>query len=218
MNEFYDFMKKKFADLPYFLIGHSMGSFLAREFCTYWGNELTGSIFMGTSGGSPFLDIAILLSKEGVKLKGAKARGYSVNRLAFGAFNVKFSPKRTNYDWLSSNEQAVNQFLNDDKCGFVFTYAGYRELFMLLKQVSSKEWAEKLPQKLPILLISGKDDPVGDYGKGVEKVYHWLQEAGCENVDIKLYPGGRHELLQETFQKQVYRFILRWIYETLTLS
>ncbi len=213
-----DFMKKKFANLPYFLIGHSMGSFLAREFCTYWGNELTGSIFMGTSGGSPFLDIAILLSKEGVKLKGTKARGYSVNRLAFGAFNVKFSPKRTNYDWLSSNEQAVNQFLNDDKCGFVFTYAGYRELFMLLKQVSSKEWAEKLPQKLPILLISGKDDPVGDYGKGVEKVYHWLQEAGCENVDIKLYPGGRHELLQETFQKQVYRFILRWIYETLTLS
>jgi len=66
-----------------------------------------------------------------------------------------------------------------------------------------------------MLLISGKDDPVGDYGKGVEKVYHWLKEAGCENVEIKLYQGGRHELLQETFQKQVYRFLLRWIYQIL---
>ena len=163
---------------------------------------------MGTSGGNPFLDIAILLSKEGAVLKGAKARGYSVSRLAFGAFNVKFAPKRTNYDWLSSNEEAVDAFLKDEKCGFVFTYAGYRE-------VSCKEWAEKMPKTLPMLLISGKDDPVGDYGKGVEKVYHWLQNAGCENVEMKLYTGGRHELLQETFQKQVYRFLLRWIYQTL---
>ena len=210
-----EFIKKKFTDLPYFLIGHSMGSFLAREFCTYWGEELTGAIFMGTSAGSPFLDIALALSKEGVKLKGAKARAYSVNRLAFGAFNVKFLPRRTSHDWLSSDEQAVNEFLNDEKCGFVFTYAGYRELFLLLKQVSSEKWAERLPKELPMLLISGKDDPVGDYGKGVEKVYDWLQEAGCQNVEIKLYPGGRHEILQETFQKQVYRFLLRWIYQTL---
>lgn len=210
-----EFVKKRFPDLPCFLIGHSMGSFLAREFCTLWGEELAGAVFMGTSSGSPLLDIAILLSKEGAKLKGAKERGYSVNRLAFGAFNVKFSPKRTSYDWLSSDETAVDQFLKDEKCGFVFTYAGYRELFLLLKEVSSKEWAEKLPKKLPMLLISGKDDPVGDYGKGVEKVYDWLKEAECENVEMKLYTGGRHELLQETFQKQVYRFLLRWIYQTL---
>lgn len=209
------FIKQKFGELPYFLIGHSMGSFLAREFCANWGNELSGAIFMGTSGGNPFLDIAILLSKEGAALKGAKARGYSVSRLAFGAFNVKFAPKRTNYDWLSSNEEAVDAFLKDEKCGFVFTYAGYRELFLLLKQVSCKEWAERMPKALPMLLISGKDDPVGDYGKGVEKVYHWLKNAGCENIEMKLYTGGRHELLQETFQKQVYRFLLRWIYQIL---
>lgn len=211
------FVQKHFPDLPHFLIGHSMGSFLAREFVTRWGEELTGAVFMGTSGGNPFLDIGILLSKEGVKRKGAKERGYAVNRLAFGTFNIKFLPKRTDYDWLSSVPEAVEAFIKDDKCGFVFTYAGYRELFLLLKEVSSSQWAECVPKKLPMLLISGKEDPVGDYGKGVERVYHWLKDAGCEKVQIKLYDGGRHEILHETFYRQVYRFLLRWFYEVLDM-
>ncbi len=208
-------VKKHFPSLPYFLLGHSMGSFLAREFAAEYGNELVGAIFMGTSSGNSFLDVGILLSQEGIRLKGARGRGYAVHRLAFGAFNVKFMPKRTDYDWLSSEPEVVDCFIEDEKCGNVFTYGGFRDLLSLLKRISSLEWAKRIDTKLPILLLSGEDDPVGDYGKGVEKVFLWLKEAGCENVQQKIYKGGRHELLNEKFNRQVYRFILRWLYEVL---
>lgn len=215
MHGLMKFVKERFPSLPYFLLGHSMGSFLAREFAAEYGEELVGAIFMGTSGGNAFLDTGILLSEEGIRLKGVRGRGYSVHRLAFGAFNLKFMPKRTDYDWISSDPEVVDRFIEDEKCGNVFTYAGFRDLLRLLKEISSLEWAQRMDKALPILLLSGEDDPVGDYGKGVEKVFSWLQEAGCEKVQRKIYAGGRHELLNETFYYQVYRFILRWLYEVL---
>jgi len=216
MRYLMNFIKKHFgANLPYFIIGHSMGSFLAREFTTLYGNELTGSVFLGTSGGNPFLDTAILLSKKGINRKGPKQKAYSVNRLAFGGLNVRFTPSRTAFDWISSLPESVNQFITDPLCGFVITYAGYHDLFCLLKRISSKEWADRLPKDLPMLLISGADDPIGDYGKGVEHVYVWMQEAGCTNTSIKLYPDARHELLHEACSRKVERFLLRWLHEIL---
>ncbi len=215
MHYLMNFVKNLYEPMPFFLIGHSMGSFLAREFAARYGDELNGTIFMGTSGGHPFLNVGISLCEEGIRLKGARGRDDTLNRLAFGAFNIKFLPHRTNFDWISSDETIVDNFIEDEKCGFEFTYAGYRDLFTLLKEISSLEWAQRIRKDLPMLLLSGEEDPVGDYGKGVEKVYQWLQEAGCENISMKLYENGRHELLNEQFYMRVYRYILRWLYETI---
>lgn len=215
MHQVKEIIQRHYPSLPYFLLGHSMGSFLAREFTAEYPTELKGVIYMGTSGGHPLLDAGIFLCDEGVRLKGAKARGYAVNRLAFGAFNLKFLPKRTDYDWLSSDKEAVKNFMEDEQCGFVFTYAGYRELFRMLKQVSGPLWAKKIPKDLPILILSGKNDPVGDYGRGIEKVVAWLRDSGCTMVTAKLYEGGRHELLNEVFRNQVYRYLLKWLHEAM---
>ena len=216
MRYLMDFIKKYFgSDLPYFMIGHSMGSFLAREFTALYGNELSGSVFLGTSSGNTFLDIAILLSKEGMKRKGPKEKAYTVNRLAFGGMNARFSPAKTEFDWISSLSETVIQYVTDPLCGFVFTYAGFHDLFCLLKRISSQTWANRLPKELPMLLLSGESDPVGDFGKGVNHVYHWMQKAGCNNTSMKLYPNARHELLNEACSGKVQRFLLRWLHQTL---
>ncbi|NLK38319.1 MAG: alpha/beta hydrolase [Epulopiscium sp.] len=215
MHYLMHFMKNRYEPMPFFLLGHSMGSFLAREFAALYGDELSGAVFLGTSGGNAFLNVGIALCEEGIQLKGPKARGYSASRLAFGAFNIKFLPARTNYDWPSSDEKAVDGFIEDVKCGFEFTYTAYRDLFTLLKTISSLEWAQRVRKDLPMLLLSGGKDPVGDYGKGVEKVYQWLKEAGCQFVSMKLYEDGRHEVLNEQFYRKVYRYILKWLNETI---
>lgn len=213
INYLVDFMKKRYEKLPYFIIGHSMGSFLAREFAAEYGEKLSGAVFLGTSGGNPLLDAAIALSKEGIKHKGIKEKGIAVQKMAFGAFNLKCIPKRTPYDWLCSDDQVVDRFIADEKCGFLFTNGGFRDLFQLLKTVSSPKWAKRIDTKLPMLLVSGTDDPVGEYGKGVKRVYQGLLDAGCNNVSMKLYEGDRHEVLNEKNNYTVYRFLLRWLNE-----
>lgn len=215
MRYLMEFTKKRFPELPYFLLGHSMGSFLGREFIAQYPGRLTGFLCLGTSAGSPFIDAAILLSEIGVKEKGAHKKAYHINQLAFGTFNHRFEPKKTEYDWLSSDSVVVKRFIEDVHCGFVFPYAGYRELFMLLKKVSSADWAARVEKHLPMLFLSGMDDPVGDYGKGVPKVVKWLRDAGCEHVTLRMYAHGRHELLNEVFRRQVYRVILKWLHETI---
>ena len=218
MHYLMEFTKNRYPGLPHFLLGHSMGSFLGREFIVQYPNALAGLICLGTSCGSPFLDAAILFSELGVKEKGSHKKAYAVNRLAFGTFNNRFEPKKTEYDWLSSDPLVVKRFILDNDCGFVFPFAGYRELFLLLKKISSKEWAEDVNNKLPMLFLSGMDDPVGDYGKGVPKVVEWLRSAGCTNVSLRLYEHGRHELLNEVFRRRVYRVILRWLHETIAAA
>lgn len=211
MHYLMEFIKDRYPNIPYFILGHSMGSFLAREFVFRYGSDINGAVFLGTSGGNILIDVAIALSNRGIKIKSTREKGYSVNKLAFKPFNIKFRPIRTDFDWISSDEKVVDKFVADKKCGFVFTYAGYRDLFELLKCISKEKWAEGIPKKLPILLLSGDNDPVGDYGKGVEKVYERLLNSGCENVVMKLYEGGRHEMLNEKNKNLVYRFILKWL-------
>lgn len=206
-----DFMKKKQPDLPYFLLGHSMGSFLAREFVYRYGQELSGAIFLGTSGGHPLIDLAITLCNREILKKGILKKGRSVYKLAFGAFNIKFLPRRTDFDWLSRDEKEVDQFIADEKCGFVFTYGGFRDLFCLLKRISGEAWSKGIPLDLPMLFASGDNDPVGDYGKGIEKIQEQLTKAGCSCVKVKIYEGGRHELLHEINQKEVCQYLFHWL-------
>ncbi len=187
-----------------------MGSFAARYYTELYGNEISGAIYCGTSGENPAAGIAVGLASFVAKRRGSRYRSEFINRLAFGSYNKKCDSPRTAFDWLTKEEEIVDRYLQDPWCGFLFTAAGYRDLFSLLKHVSAPKWYQKVPYPLPILLISGEMDPVGDYGKGVRQVYRDLKKTGHGDVTLKLYPGDRHEILNETDRKAVFAFIGEW--------
>ena len=118
-------------------------------------------------------------------------------------------------DWISRDEAVVAAYAADPKCTFVFTVSAFRELFWLLRQVSRPGWYEKLPRRLPVRLFSGDADPVGGYGRGVARVYEGLRRTGHRDLKMKLYPGGRHEMLNERGKEQVYADVLNWCEEIL---
>jgi len=133
-----------------------------------------------------------------------------LNSIAFGTYNKK-TEKRTEFDWLSRDQKEVDKYINDDLCGFCFTTNGFETLFTALKQVSAKLWYKTVPSELPILLISGENDPVGEYGKGVKQVFEDLKKTGHQNVIMKLYPEARHELLNELNRDEVMSDIIGWM-------
>ena len=195
-HKLYEIAKEQFPDKPYFFFGHSMGSFVARSYTFQYADELDGAIFCGTSGPNPAAGIAIGLASAIASLKGDHYRSKFIDSLAFGAYNKRFEG-RTPFDWLSRDQYQVDKYIDDKYCGFLFTACGYRDLFSVLKSVSGKDWFEGFSKKLPVFLISGAMDPVGNYGKGVTQVYESLKSAGKDNVKMKLYENGRHEILNE---------------------
>lgn len=198
-------MREKYPELPYFLMGHSMGSFIAREFAAAYGNSLTAVVFMGTSAG---ISTAMWKAERTYlnmlkKAKGARAKIPSLEKIATGPYNKKFKPNRTNYDWVTSKEEEVDRFVNDPLCGFPLTVQGYIDLGTLLYAINTDQWYRRVPKDLPILLISGENDPVGDMGKGVRRVFDKLNKTGHE-VKLTLYPRIRHALITEMNSAQVY--------------
>lgn len=188
--------KKEFSGKPYIFFGHSMGSFVSRSFTFKYADELSGAVFCGTSGPNPAAKIAIGIANAIGKIKGSHHRSKLIDNLAFGAYNKKFAG-RTSFDWLSRDNDQVDKYIADKYCGFLFTAYGYRDMFSLLTSVSDDDWFNNYPKQLPVLIISGEMDPVGNYSKGVRAVYDKLREAGKDNVTLHIYPNGRHEILNE---------------------
>lgn len=205
-------IKKMYPYLSITLIGHSMGSFLARDYTYRYPNSIDRSIFIGTSGNNPLLLGGLKMCDFKIKTGKGKERGYFVNKLAFGSYNSKYENVKTEFDWICSDENVVKKSMEDDKFGFIFTYAGYYDLFRVLKTVSSNKWYKGLDKRIPILLMAGKDDPVGNYGKGVTEVYKKLIKQNID-TEIILYNGMRHEILNEKNKFKVYNDILNWIYK-----
>lgn len=203
-------MKNKYPALPYILIGHSMGSFIARLYLTRFPNELCCAVIMGTGDDKALSEIGVRATQSVKAVKGERFRSDKLNTLIFGVYNDRIKNSKTIYDWLTHDTEVVKKYMDDEKSNFVFTASGFVDLTTLLRRVSSAEWAQKVPKKLPIILMSGTADPVGGYGKGVRNVYGKLIDEGC-NVDIKLYPGARHELVNETMKEIVFDDILNWI-------
>lgn len=204
-------VRKEYPGLPYFLLGHSMGSFVARLFLTQYGNELTGAIICGTSGGNSFAGMGIRIAKSISRKKGSRYRSKKLTSLAFQSYNKRIDKPSSEFDWLTTDRQIVFDYEQNPKNNFIFTAAGFRDLFTLLKLVSDKEWAGKVPQNLPLFLVAGEEDPVGAYGKGVRKVCHRLIEAGGQDIALRLYPGNRHEIINESNRLEVYHDIARWM-------
>ena len=205
-------LKNKVADgkTPFFLYGHSMGSFMSRTIAGKQGNDFAGFIWSGTAGPNPALAVAIPLAKAQIKKNGARAESPLLNSLSFGAFNGHFKPNRTEFDWLSRDEQHVDLYVADEKCGFCFTAGGFFDFLTALKELQKDSWYQSVPD-LPILMYSGANDPVGNFGKGVTAVYERLKKSGHDKITFKLFPEGRHEMHNEINRQEVYLLVCDWI-------
>ena len=211
-----DIIKGEYPDLPFFMLGHGMGSLIARKYTAKYGYLLDGVIYTGTSGENSAVGIGIQLANTYIKQNGPMHRSELIDTIAFGGYNRK-TPKRTHCDWVSRDEEEVDKFIADDLCGYKYTVSGMRALFNLLKQVSSRRWFNSVPLSMHILMLSGSKDPIGDYGKGVEEVYKKLKKTGHKNVTMKLYEDARHEILNETNRQEVYEDIINWLNEKVEL-
>lgn len=209
MRTLHDIAKKEFPALPNILFGHSMGSFIARTYAGRNGEDFEAFVFSGTAGKNPVLPIGMMLAKSEIKKTGGRTPSEKLFKMSFGAYNKAFKPNRTENDWLSRDTEQVDCYVADPLCGFPFTSSAMLEVFKGLGEVSSAKWASRVPKR-PILLMSGAMDPVGGMGKGVRQVAGWLEKTG-HSVEMKLYEGGRHEMLNETNRADVYNDVLLFI-------
>lgn len=208
-------MEREFAGKPYFILGHSMGSFITRLFIMKYSKEIDGAIIMGT-GNQPVLlaSAGRLLTCAIALAKGWHFRSSFINNMAFGSYNKRFEPARTPYDWLTKDEAIVDAYMADERCTFVFTLSAYRDLFGAVAEIGKTENIKKVREDLPVLIVSGEDDPVGGFGKGVKGVFEKFKAANLKNVSLKLYKGDRHEILNETDRKTVYEDLVKWLIQS----
>lgn len=205
-------IKAEYPGLPYFLLGHSMGSFMARRYIMSYGNELDGAIIMGT-GQKPAIALAAgkLLVRFISLFKPMTYRSRLIEEACFGTYNNRFKPKRTKSDWLSQDPAVVDAYLKDPLCTFTFTLNGYQTLFNTLSFIQCTPNIEQIPKNLPIFMVAGKEDPVGNYGKAVTNVYNCYKKIGIQDISLKLYENDRHELLNELDKSQVYNDLYTWL-------
>ncbi len=204
-------VKNKFPNIPIFLLGHSMGSFIARCYSAKYGKELNGLLLCGTMGPQWVIDGGIQLANQIIKRKGDLYRSKKLDRIAFGFANVSFEPIRTKYDWTCSDEDAIIRHLQDKKSNFIFTASGFKDLFYLVKYCNDEKFIKATPKDLPMFIFSGSMDPVGENGVGVKKVEELYKKIGIKEIEMKLYEDKRHEMLAETNRKEVFGDVLNWI-------
>lgn len=205
-------VKKQTKDLPYFIMGHSMGSFFCRKYISLYGKDFNGAIIMGTGFKSSLtLGTALFTVRMNALFKGWRNRSNLIRKLAFGSYNKKFAPARTENDWLSKNAENVDSYNGDEICGFSFTNNGYNILFSIIKQACSHKTVHAVPADLPCYFVAGQDDPVGDYGKGVLKAKKHFEDAGVKDVSVTLYEDSRHEILNDDCREKVMEDILNFL-------
>lgn len=212
-------IRKHYPDLPLFLMGHSMGSFFLRRYLTICGKEVQGAIIMGT-GNQPLPLVAAGRVMTGLisRLGGPTYRSHLMHHMVLGRYSRPFRPNRTTNDWLSEVDEKVDEFLNDPYCNFYFTCAAYRDFFNILLDLKFKRQFKHIPKQLPILVTSGAKDPVGDFGKGVLGVYFQLIRLGIEDVQLKLYPNARHELVNASNRQEIYHDLMNWMIGHISVS
>ncbi len=212
MRSLTDKINERFPDKPVFLLGHSMGSFLSRYYSIEDSSKLKGLILSGTAGHPGVLgSVGKMLSSIIITFNGRKSQTPLMTKLSFGAFNNAFKPNRTDYDWLSRDNEQVDKYVNDLFCGTIFTAGFYNDLLGGLLYVNDQTEINKTNEGLPVYLISGGKDPVSENGKGVTEVYEKYKKAAVKDVEIKLYPEARHEILNETNKDEVYNDIFNWL-------
>ncbi len=211
--------QEKYPSVPYVIMGHSMGSFITRNYLCRYGTGVRAAVIMGT-GMQSRLTLGAARAVAGIQklFCGGDHKSRLLDRMAFGGYNKKIQNPRTPSDWLSRDPERVALYNADPLCGFCFTVNGFGTLFELIARLHRKEYLKGMPETLPVLMVSGTEDPVGGYGRGVRQAYESLKEAGLSQITLKMYEGGRHELLNETNRAEVMQDILDWIEKTVLLQ
>ena len=204
-------MKEAYPELPLFLYGHSMGSFISRVYVTSHADELQGLILSGTSGSNPALEMGMKLARFIKKLRGAKSQSALLSMLMFGSYNKRYQDVKSANAWLTRDEAVVKAYDADEYCGFPFTTSGYLDLMKLLEFVTSDDWYGKVPADLPIYVVSGSMDPVGGWGDGINEVSAKLKQTERADCTVKLYKDMRHEIHNEIGKEVVWNDIAGWI-------
>ena len=205
----------KWPDVPYFLYGHSMGSFLTRTYMIrYPGAKLAGVILSGTGQPpAPMVAAGRFLCDGDMLKNGPMHRSHTISGVAFGSYNKEFEPKRTKYDWLTRDEAGVDAYAKDPMCTFTPTTSMYRDMMFGLSVIGRQRNLAKMNKDLPVFFLSGDKDPVGGNGVQVAKVYSMFIRAGMKDVFYKFYKDGRHEMHNEQNKEEVYNDILNWLFK-----
>ena len=205
-------IKKENPQTPVFIIGHSMGSILVQNYISKYPAMANGVILSGASYNSSLLImLGRLIANTQRIFIGRRRRSKMLNYLSFGSFNKNFKPSRTKFDWLSRDTKQVDAYIDDDFCGFLCTTSLYSDLFYGIRKIQNRKNLLRIPLKLPIFLISGEKDPVGNFTKGVSKIHEIYKYSGIEDVEKKFYKDSRHEILNEINKEEVYNDIINWI-------
>lgn len=205
-----EMIQNQYPDLPLFIMGHSMGSFVLRNYLTRYSTHLAGAIIMGTGGRRSELKFALPLAKA-LNKQQPKAVNHFFDKMAFGGFAKHFPEKKSSFDWLTKNPDNVAAYIDHPKMGFVFTNNGFHTLFTLMNKATEANWFEPINHDLPIYITSGEQDPVGDFGKGPREVANELAEADFKDVTLHLYRELRHEILNEREKTMVMTDLLNWL-------
>jgi alpha-beta hydrolase superfamily lysophospholipase len=212
LREYIDRWHALHPGLPVFLFGHSMGSLLAQQYLYEHGGTLAGAILCGSQGKPPPLAAAgRVIARLERRRKGAHGRSRLMDKLAFGQFNAHFRPNRTRFDWLSRDDAEVDAYVADPRCGFLFTTQAWIDLLDGLAELSQPRNQARIRKDLPVHIVAGDRDPVGEMGASVRQLIASYQAAGLRRVTSRIYEGARHELLNETNRDEVTSDLVAWL-------
>lgn len=208
-------VQEQYPGIPYLILGHSMGSFILRNYLCRYGSGIDGAVIMGT-GMQPKALLGFARGLTGLLgiLQGQEHESRLLNALAFGTYNKRIAHPESVMDWLSADAGEVRKYLEDPLCGFCFTVNGFSALFELIHRLHRPDAVEKIPRELPVLFLAGDEDPVGDYGRAVRQVAAHYRDSGMKNVECRIYPGMRHELVNEREHETVEQDICAWVQKT----
>ncbi len=213
VNKLRTITQRKYPDIPIIILGHSFGSYILREYITRYPAGLDGVIIQGTGiQKESTVNLAIVLATIIQFFCGSKHRSALINKIAFGGYLDKIPDAKTPSDWFSHNDESIKAYLEDPMCNARFTMNGFLTLGSLIKSTQNLHKMEAIPKTLPIMLASGVEDPVGNYGESVKELYDiYKNQLRLMNVELKLYEGMRHEILQETDRTKVFDDFDAWI-------
>jgi alpha-beta hydrolase superfamily lysophospholipase len=199
-------------DVPLFLLGHSMGSYLAQQYLFTFPGEIDGLVLSGSNGPTgPLAGAGAIVARAERRRIGPRGRSQLLDTLSFGAYNKPFEPARTDFDWLSRDPAQVDAYIADPRCGFLCTSQYWLDLFAGLGVIGQVDRVrDRARRDLPVYIFSGTEDPIGGT-KGVTKLVEHYAAAGLTDVRHRLYEGGRHEMLNETNRDEVVGELLGWL-------
>ena len=206
-----DIAKRIYPDIPFVIGGHSMGSFVTRAYLSFYPNIADKAVIVGTGNGNVLTSMGKLLAKIIGAFKGSMHRSQFLNTMAFAPYNKKIENPITPFDWLSLNEENVRTYMGDPLCGFTFTANGFENLTGLLGDITKKSTIKNYNRNTEILLLAGKEDPVGSYTEHVVAFEKTLKDMGVKNVTTKLYDNLRHEILNEECKQEIFSELLEWL-------